>query len=145
MALGPPRGGRSDEGGLSSESNPVSLEGAHMANERGLVISAAVVISGDSMQIKHSWLDLQELRFSLLFWDRLEHPVSQSVQIAQGSDGDFLERSKILQRTIWPQPHRRDSNTLKPTSGCLDHLMKRNRMSGVFRPVSGRFPFKTLN
>jgi len=60
------------------------------------------------MLIKHAWLDPQELRFSLLFWDRLEHPVSQSVQIAQGSDGDFLEQSEILQRSIWSQPHRRD-------------------------------------
>lgn len=64
----------------------------------GLVISPPVTISGTSIHLKSTNLDPQELRFSLLFWDRLVWPSSRAVYIAGGPDADFLEDAGILSR-----------------------------------------------
>jgi hypothetical protein len=69
-----------------------------MANERGLVISSPVEISGRSLNIKNSDLDPQELRFSLLFWDKLNFPTNNIINLGLNDDSQFLAETKILER-----------------------------------------------
>lgn len=68
------------------------------ANIRGLVVSPPIEIEGASLIAKSSNLDPQELRFSLLFWDRLVWPSSRAIHFASGPDEQFLESVGILTR-----------------------------------------------
>lgn len=70
--------------------------------KRGLVVSPPIEIHGSSVNIKKSQLDPQELRFSLLFWDRLVWPSSRAIRMASGPDEVFLERSGVLTRPEMP-------------------------------------------
>ena len=65
---------------------------------RGLVVSPPIEIEGTSLRIKHSNLDPQELRFALLFWDRLVWPSSRAIYISSGPDESFLEAEGVLTR-----------------------------------------------
>lgn len=65
---------------------------------RGLVISPPISINLDgSMYIRDSWLDPQELRFSLLFWDRLSWPTGQN-QLGTDPNATYLEECGVLER-----------------------------------------------
>ena len=66
--------------------------------KRGIIVSPPTVIEGTSMRIVNSNLDPQELRFSLLFWDRLIWPSSRAIFIESGPDASFLESASILSR-----------------------------------------------
>lgn len=68
------------------------------ANFRGLVVSPPIEIVGNSLFAKSSNLDPQELRFALLFWDRLVWPASSAIHFASGADEVFLESAGILAR-----------------------------------------------
>jgi hypothetical protein len=68
------------------------------ASYRGLVVSPPIVIEGDSLLVKSPNLDPQELRFALLFWDRLVWPSSRQMHFASGPDEAFLEGEGILTR-----------------------------------------------
>jgi hypothetical protein len=68
------------------------------AEYRGLVVSPPVIIDGTSLQIKSSQLDPQELRFALLFWDRLVWPTSNMIHIEGSQDTLFLEETGTLIR-----------------------------------------------
>jgi hypothetical protein len=71
-----------------------------MAGERGLVISCPIKISGTSgLHIVTTALDLQELRFSLLFWDKLDYPTNNLISIGLDREGQFLESDGVLKRT----------------------------------------------
>jgi hypothetical protein len=70
-----------------------------MARERGLVISCPIKISGTALQVASSNLDLQELRFSLLFWDKLDYPTNNLIHIDLDPEGQFLESAGVLKRT----------------------------------------------
>ena len=50
------------------------------------------------MKVKSGNLDPQEVRFSLLFWDRLVWPTSRAVHFSSSPDETFLERAGILKR-----------------------------------------------
>jgi hypothetical protein len=63
-----------------------------------LVISAPIEINGNSVFIKSINPDRQELRASLLYWDKLAWPTTGAIQIGGGFDIDFLERAKVLTR-----------------------------------------------
>lgn len=65
---------------------------------RGLVVSAPIQIEGSSLYAKSTNLDPQELRFALLFWDRLVWPSSRAIHFGNGPDEDFLESAGILSR-----------------------------------------------
>jgi hypothetical protein len=72
-----------------------------MANERGLVISCPVEISGRSMAFRSGpVLDPQELRFSLLFWDKLDFPINYVVGIGPDAETQFLQSAGLLNRTM---------------------------------------------
>jgi hypothetical protein len=66
--------------------------------KRGLVISAPIEINGNSVLIKSTSPDLQELRASLLYWDRLAWPTNNAIFIDGGADINYLEGAKILAR-----------------------------------------------
>lgn len=68
------------------------------ASFRGLVVSPPIEIEGTRLLAKSSNLDPQELRFALLFWDRLVWPSSRAIHFASGPDELFLESTKILTR-----------------------------------------------
>ncbi len=68
------------------------------ANNRGLVLCPPIEIEGTSLFAKSSNLDPQELRFALLFWDRLVWPSSRAIHFASGPDEQFLESAGILAR-----------------------------------------------
>lgn len=65
---------------------------------RGLVVSPPVTIEGTSLFVRSSNLDPQELRFALLFWDRLVWPASRAFHFASGPDEIFLEQAGVLAR-----------------------------------------------
>lgn len=76
------------------------------ARNRGLVVSSPVHIEGDKLTVT-SAIDKQELRFALLFWDRLIWPTSSAVHIESGQDEQFLEHEGILKRPwyeVWGAP-----------------------------------------
>lgn len=68
------------------------------ANNRGLVVCPPIEIEGTRLFVKSSSLDPQELRFALLFWDRLVWPSSRLVYFGSGPDEQFLEGAGILAR-----------------------------------------------
>ena len=67
--------------------------------ERGLVVSAPITISPEGTALKSTRLDSQELRFSLLFWDRLDFPTNNLIHLTSGPDESFLEQEGVLSRT----------------------------------------------
>lgn len=68
------------------------------AVNRGLVVSPPIEIQGSRLSVRSSNLDPQELRFALLFWDRLVWPSSRAVHFASGPDELFLENVGVLSR-----------------------------------------------
>ncbi|AKH38211.1 MULTISPECIES: DUF6236 family protein [Nitrosomonas] len=65
---------------------------------RGLVVSPPIEIEGTRLYAKSSSLDPQELRFALLFWDRLVWPSSRAIFFGSNVDEEFLESAGILSR-----------------------------------------------
>ncbi|MGA8134497.1 MAG: DUF6236 family protein [Pseudomonas gingeri] len=63
---------------------------------RGLIISVPTRVSGSTIQIESSSLNPQELRTSLLYWDRLSMPTSNLIHIAPEQDTQFLIDSGVL-------------------------------------------------
>jgi hypothetical protein len=66
---------------------------------RGLVISSPLEHSSGRLLIKSNHLDPQELRFSLLFWDRLDHPDNNLISLRSSPDAEFLIKAGVLTRT----------------------------------------------
>ena len=70
-----------------------------MASERGLVVSCPITISKYGSHLKTTWLEPQELRFSLLFWDKLDFPQNNAFRIVSGANEEFLQKAGVLSRT----------------------------------------------
>lgn len=70
------------------------------AKKQGLIISPPMVINGTSFR-GDSMLDSQELRFSLLFWDRLVWPASSIISFGGCRDSSFLETEGVLTRPLY--------------------------------------------
>lgn len=69
-------------------------------DERGLVISNPLSIENDSsLFIENSELDENEIRASLLFWDRLEWPDNTLIKIGDDERTRYLEDLGILTRS----------------------------------------------
>jgi len=75
----------------------LECERKSMANERGLVISSPITIESGSFR-GGGGLDPQELRFSLLFWDKLDFPTNNLIHISDQT-ADFLQQTGMLKRT----------------------------------------------
>lgn len=57
--------------------------------KRGLVVSAPFEVQGTTLRVRSSNLDPQELRSSVLLWDRLVWPSSRAIHLASGPDESF--------------------------------------------------------
>lgn len=68
---------------------------------RGLVVSPPIEIEGTSLRIKSTNLDPQELRFALLFWDKLVCPSSSFISFAGGEDETFLKSAGVLDHAFY--------------------------------------------
>ena len=51
------------------------------------------------MHFKSTQLDAQELRFSLLFWDKLDCPTNNIMEVPPGPDADYLIKAGVMKRT----------------------------------------------
>lgn len=74
-------------------------------SKRGLVISPPVTLDRERNEVllESNQLDLQELRFSLLFFDELNAPRNSIFNPGAGREGGFLRESGILsQEEVWP-------------------------------------------
>lgn len=65
---------------------------------RGLIISSPIELNGKSIHVEQGHLDTQELRSSLLYWDRLVIPTTNVIFIEGGKDEAYLESCGILRR-----------------------------------------------
>lgn len=78
----------------------VSMAQANLnKDERGLIISVPMQLKGDQFSCK-GMLDKQELRFSLLLWDKLDWPDNFVISIEGGPDEEFLKQEGILVRSV---------------------------------------------
>lgn len=71
---------------------------------RGLIISPPIDINGNKMIPKSHNLDNEDLRFSIMYWDRLAWPKSIIFGSHPTDDEKFLEASGILYRPHLPIP-----------------------------------------
>jgi hypothetical protein len=65
---------------------------------RGLVMTCPMEISGSKLFVKQSWLHHEELRYGLLYWDKLVWPSSRAIHFANGVDEDYLASVGVLER-----------------------------------------------
>ncbi|ASQ03685.1 hypothetical protein GHK38_03415 [Sinorhizobium meliloti] len=79
-----------------------ALYGREPKGGRGIIISPPIEIDGDSIEIVTTSIDEQELRFSVLFFDRLMWPSNNVLLISGGSSTVFLEQCGILTRPRYP-------------------------------------------
>ena len=87
--------------GEAKRRKQVDLDYGRISNSelpRGLVISCPIEIEGTSLHLKSPNLDAQELRFALLFWDRLVWPISSVLHVGGDLNAEFLEGEGILSR-----------------------------------------------
>src|SRR5690348_3692589 len=71
-----------------------------MSKERGLVISVPIIADQNQFSLI-SKLDEQELRFSLLFWDKLDFPQT-NLLLTGDPNADFLQSAGVLKQTFVP-------------------------------------------
>jgi Family of unknown function (DUF6236) len=69
-----------------------------MSSERGLVISVPIKQEKRKFLLDGR-LDLQELRFSLLFWDKLDFPRNNLFDTRYLAEVEFLQAAGVLNRT----------------------------------------------
>ncbi|WP_455924263.1 DUF6236 family protein [Pseudomonas putida] len=65
---------------------------------RGLVLTCPLEITGTSLHVKQASLHHEELRYGLLYWDKLVWPSSRIIGMPGGQDENFLVSSGILDR-----------------------------------------------
>lgn len=78
----------------TSHENPLLL----MGQQRGLIISNPISISNHSLRVFYPSIDERELRFALLYWDKLAWPQSSAMEFCTTPDIYFLEECGILIR-----------------------------------------------
>lgn len=69
---------------------------------RGLVVSSQMMVSEHEFKPRSFQLDPQELRMSLLFWDKLRWPRNSIVGWPARDDAEYLEEHGILSRPARP-------------------------------------------
>lgn len=65
---------------------------------RGLVMTCPMEVSGSKLFIKQTRLHHEELRYGLLYWDKLVWPSSRFIHFANGVDEDYLVSVGALER-----------------------------------------------
>lgn len=84
------------------------------AEQRGLIISSPVIVGEDVLQLDDSGLDPQEIRLSLLFWDKFDFPLCRAFQIGNCEIADFLSDCGVLTRSM-PGPDAGSLTILRET------------------------------
>lgn len=69
--------------------------------ERGIIISSPMIINERKMTIGGAHIDPTELRFSLLFWDKLAWPHNHFVNMNGNAETSYLVECGILSRPIY--------------------------------------------
>jgi hypothetical protein len=88
-----------ESSGVTADVSPAVPMEAH---ERGLIVSPPMTIENGDVLLHSSWLDPQELRFALLFWDRLVWPLSRDgISLGSYPDAQYIERAGILERPVY--------------------------------------------
>jgi hypothetical protein len=70
------------------------------ASERGLIVSSPIKIGKDRSLNAAAALDREELRFALLFWDKLDWPDNTMISLNSAGDADFLRSTGVLCRSL---------------------------------------------
>lgn len=65
---------------------------------RGLILTSPMEIQGSTLRLKQGDLHHEELRYALLYWDKLVWPSSAVFRIPSGGDTSYLMQSGILER-----------------------------------------------
>lgn len=65
---------------------------------RGIVISTPVIARRGELELSTSPLDPQELRYWLLFWDKLNFPLLSGIHIELCGEGEYLQQAGVLDR-----------------------------------------------
>lgn len=79
---------------------PRNLMRGKMNTQRGVVVSTPVVAKSGLLSMTAAPFDAQELRYWLLFWDKLNFPLLEGISIDPGEDGHYLQDIGILRREI---------------------------------------------
>ncbi|MBA1218888.1 DUF6236 family protein [Pseudomonas fulva] len=104
---------------------------------RGLIISNPVELRGSTL-IPSGGIDRQDLRSSLMYWDRLALPQNNIIGFSDNPDIDFLESSGILHKPEFIMPSPVKVETVLPDVQllALEELEKTEK--GVWSISSGR-------
>ncbi|WP_409295034.1 DUF6236 family protein [Pseudomonas sp. KCJK8670] len=65
---------------------------------RGLILSLPMSAEGNTLTLKQDFLDPQDLRSSLMYWDRLSWPESNVMGSPTYGDVEFLKSAGVLER-----------------------------------------------
>lgn len=72
----------------------------------GLIISNPMQIDTDNHSISGiGGLDPSELRFSLLYWDKLVYPSNNLISFGGGNDEEFLVSAGVLTKRLYTYSH----------------------------------------
>lgn len=109
------------------------LAGAPLrSTERGLIVSPPITIAGTGVSVSRNELDPQELRFALLFWDRLDYP---SNNFADFRDPDNPEYQFLLKAGVLTASH------IVMSSGTAEDVVH-GAFVGAYRELNKRDPEK---
>ncbi len=96
-------------------------------NGRGLIVSVPIEIEGDRATIHTNELDRQDLRLSLLFWDKLVWPKSTYITIESNEEAKYLEDQGLLVRpAIGMIPGDQAAAMVKAQLLAFDQVEQRN-------------------
>lgn len=65
---------------------------------RGLILSLPMTADGNTLTVKQNHLDPQDLRSSLMYWDRLSWPQSNVIESPTYGDIEYLKSAGVLER-----------------------------------------------
>lgn len=68
-------------------------------SERGLIVCCDVAVGDKRLTVRSGALDLQQIRFALLFWDKFDFPVGTILRIGGCDTTDYLASCGLLKRT----------------------------------------------
>src|SRR3954470_21022519 len=70
---------------------------------RGLILSSKIEPYENGLSIQGG-IDPQQLRYALLFWDKLVWPTNNMIHAGGDQDTDFLQTANILERPLYRFP-----------------------------------------
>jgi len=75
------------------------LKDALGRDERGIIVSCPIEVEGDQITVIKNRLDQQDLRTALLFWDRIDWPVNNAINIVDHSV-EYLVSEGVIVRSM---------------------------------------------